>query len=419
MEQTINKIAQSCESGEAQLLRGIIADSTGKILDSVYSAGVQPETFFSPGNQYLYDAILTIVIDKQGHLNPVAIADQLTKQGLEAGIEVKAESIGMDYALSLAEVLVELQQKRRLKMVVGSMSIEMQATEETAFELMSRFSSTMSDAIIPPVDELSDMQLVQEVIDEVHKASETGVSQIGIQTNYDKFDRNHGGYEEAGYYVIKGEPASGKTSFMRTLVKQITLAGIKVDVYSLEQTRKMFLSCLTSQIAGFNLFQGRLGRNPPKQGQLENALGVVMSLPLKVFDQSFTPDALRAHVRRRVEREGTQIIFLDYLQAMRMNPGVKDIITHIEQCTSTLRQIAKDYKIPVVVISTSNKDGGERYSGQIKYDAFGIVNLRKSDNWTHEKREVILEVEKNRFGISDVQIPMILYDDGNMLEDMY
>lgn len=217
--------------------------------------------------------------------------------------------------------------------------------------------------------------------------------------------------ERHGYYVVKGAPGHGKTSMIRNMVLNQAQMGVKVALFSLEQTEHQLRREILATLAGLNCFDVVRGRVAGGGQLLAKEIGKMKALSLTIYDGKYDALSLRSAIKRAVFRDHADVIVVDYLQAIK---GPANIYERICINTETLRECAKEFGAPVVVLSALSADGQTRGGAETEYDAFGILKIEKSRNFRTDHREHIVSVEKNRFGPCSGQSTAVFNQDGSM-----
>jgi replicative DNA helicase len=121
-----------------------------------------------------------------------------------------------------------------------------------------------------------------------------------------------------------------------------------------------------------------------------------------------TPMAVRSAVHRVIaERGQLDLVVVDYLQIMGSTYSDKEHL-RIGEITKSLKQLAREFKVTVVLLSQLNRNielrGGEpkladlRDSGKIEEDSDIVILLWRADKEDALGNSTFLKVEKNRNG---------------------
>lgn len=224
----------------------------------------------------------------------------------------------------------------------------------------------------------------------------------GISTGFHMLDYISGGFGKGHLIIIAARPAIGKTSFACNIAANMARSGLVVPFFSIEMskeeiTERVMLS--EAQIDKYSAMQ-----NP-------SAMKCVMDIGKKIKDwKLFVDDRGSLSVGQvvstayKVKQLAGKLdcVFVDYLQLMQMEKN-ENRNQAVGAMTRQLKQMAKEVKCPVVVLSQLNRaaDGRRpavsdlRDSGEIEQNADMVILLhREKDTDT----QTVAIVGKNRHG---------------------
>jgi replicative DNA helicase len=108
------------------------------------------------------------------------------------------------------------------------------------------------------------------------------------------------------------------------------------------------------------------------------------------------------------------VIIVDYLQILApySKEYARDIRLNIDKTILELKRIARDYKIPVIAVSSLNRTGAKekvtedafKESGAIEYSCDVLLGLHKRNDIKQPIREMELVILKNRIGQANKEI---------------
>lgn len=234
-----------------------------------------------------------------------------------------------------------------------------------------------------------------------------GESRTGLATGFDALDRELGGGLFPGLYAIGAISSLGKTTFALQVADHIAASGVPVLIFSLEMGADELMAKSISRLTA----TGAIGQDPAPAEYLTTRqilLGTRrFSNPSEreaAFQaacrryQAFSGNvmivegvagmdvkAIRAAVDRFVVATNRlPVVFVDYLQII----APADIKATEKQNTDVavleLKRMARDLHIPVVVISSFNRDNYStkvslaafKESGGIEYTTDGVIGLQ-------------------------------------------
>lgn len=263
-----------------------------------------------------------------------------------------------------------------------------------------------------------------------------------------------------GLYVIGAESSVGKTTFVLQIADQIASmstaaeaaadnnapvpAGIDVLIFSLEMSREELIAKTISRYTLEYTQQEIL----PKE-MAKSVSGILVGRRWKKYDDSeravitaatkrYDKETMRhiyvvegngetglAEIRKKIAehtaaRGRAPVVVIDYLQIMAPPDIRATDKQNTDKTIKELRQMARDFKTPILAISSFNRDSYDKdtnmkafkESGSIEYSAdvlislqlYGVGKMKEGHKITTEEqknkdpREVIAKVIKNRNG---------------------
>jgi replicative DNA helicase len=160
----------------------------------------------------------------------------------------------------------------------------------------------------------------------------------------------------------------GKTSLAMNIAEHVALeVKVPVGVFSLEMTAEQLvlrMLCSRSRVNLRNVRDGFLAeRDFPK---LTGAAGKLAAAPLFVDDSSaLSILQLRAKARRMWQQYGIKLFVVDYLQLLHSNSRrAENRQQEIAEISGGLKALAKELKVPVLVLSQLNRELEKRGPGE-------------------------------------------------------
>jgi replicative DNA helicase len=226
---------------------------------------------------------------------------------------------------------------------------------------------------------------VMEAIESIEKLYERKGGITGISTGFIELDRMTSGLHPAEMIVIAGRPSMGKTALALNITEHVAInEKLPVAVFSLEMSSQQLVQRLLCSRARVNLQKVRDGflaeRDFPS---LTAAASKLAEANIFIDDSAgLSILELRAKARRLKAQQDVQLIVVDYLQLLRsMTRRAQDNRQlEISEISAGIKGLAKELKIPIIVIAQLNRQpearsGGKprlsdlRESGSIEQDA--------------------------------------------------
>jgi len=226
---------------------------------------------------------------------------------------------------------------------------------------------------------------VMEAIDAIEQLYERRGGITGISTGFAELDRMTNGLHESEMIVIAARPSMGKTALAMNIVEHVAINGkLPVAVFSLEMSSQQLVQRLLCSRARVNLQKVRDGflaeRDFPS---LTAAASKLAEAQIFIDDSAgLSILELRAKARRLKAQKDIRLIVVDYLQLLRSTTrrAMDNRQLEISEISAGLKGLAKELKIPIIVLAQLNRQpeartGGKprlsdlRESGSIEQDA--------------------------------------------------
>lgn len=261
---------------------------------------------------------------------------------------------------------------------------------------------------------LTGYQPIGRYIDGFRQTLEAAVERkapvLGLTTGFPGLDQSLNGFAKGELVVIGARPSVGKTALMLNMALAPASLGIPVGVFSLEMSTEELLSRLVASKARVDSRKIRTGQM--KFLDLDAVVNAAMAIGESKILINDSPrmsiDQIVTDSRRMVRKEGVKAIFIDYLGLVQHPDKRKDRWEQIAQISATLKSLARELKVPVVVLSQLTRDShgkkptlaSLRDSGAVEQDADVVLLLwrKGEEDLDAEERQIGLEIGKNRNG---------------------
>src|SRR5881392_3663525 len=226
---------------------------------------------------------------------------------------------------------------------------------------------------------------VMEAIEAIEQLYERRGGITGIATGFAELDRMTNGLHEGEMIVIAARPSMGKTALAMNIAEHVAInEKLPVAVFSLEMSSQQLVQRLLCSRARVNLQKVRDGflaeRDFPS---LTAAASKLADARIFIDDSAgLSILELRAKARRLKAQKDIKLIVVDYLQLLRSTSrrAQDNRQLEISEISAGIKGLAKELKIPIVVVAQLNRQpearsGGKprlsdlRESGSIEQDA--------------------------------------------------
>jgi replicative DNA helicase len=235
-------------------------------------------------------------------------------------------------------------------------------------------------------------EVLTRTIDKIDEAYKTKQALTGIPTGFDRLNEMTSGFQPSDFVIIGARPSIGKTALALNMAAHIAFKHRKPTAFfSLEMSDVALAQRLISseaRVDGKNLRSGYLSSDDFRNilsvsGRMNEAPFYIVDMPnMKLLD-------LRSQARKLRAQEKVEIIFVDYLGLIGHENNSLPRHEQISEISRSLKSLARELKIPVVVLCQLNREmertgqgqpptlANLRDSGSIEQDADLVLFLHK------------------------------------------
>lgn len=382
-----------------------------------WSAVLREDDFLDPAHQAVFRALRTVANAGQ-EVHALSLRDALREAGdlgkvrdLQ-GLQEILLAPEVEQAAPLVETLQEMRRRREL-IRIGSGIVRAAEEGEPSTDTVASAGERLSS--LAQASDQGNAERVYASTDDV--LAMLGDRMSGRHTSGTRIKGwprlngiLQGGFQPGNLIILAARPGIGKTSLA---LNWLLRAGSGV-MFSLEMTREECVQRLLADAAGVDLRGMIERRDRAAFARVAEAKTQLDSLPIHICDRSsITPQEIQAQVDRIITREGKPgLVVVDYLGLLR--GGVAKDETHrLAELTGALKIMAKDRRVPVIVLcqlsrEVEKRQGGKpqlsdlRDSGAIEQDADIVAFIhRKMNDLTAE-----LVIAKHRNGPT-MDLPLV------------
>jgi replicative DNA helicase len=244
--------------------------------------------------------------------------------------------------------------------------------------------------------------LVEKEISNLEAIWHRDISRItGVESGFKDLDHLTAGFQDSDLIIIAARPSMGKTALALNIAYNAAFKPQKhVAFFSLEMSREQLVRRLLSSVGkvdASNLRRAFL--STMEWANLQTAAGYLLDCPIYIDD---TPAATVLDIRakaRRLKADGKlNMLVIDYLQLMRGRADVHSREQEISEISRSLKALAKELKVPVIVLSQLNRKVEDRpnkrpqladlrESGAIEQDADVVIFIYRDEVYREDSPE--------------------------------
>ena len=258
-----------------------------------------------------------------------------------------------------------------------------------------------------------------------------------------------GGFYE-GLYIVGAISSLGKTTLVTQIADQVAKQGHDVLIFSLEMARSELMAKSISRhtimevlqtggdtknaktVRGITAGVRYANYNDTEKELIKNAVTAYSDYAKHIYITEGVGDLGARQIRETVEKHvqytgNTPLVIIDYLQILAPYNERATDKQNTDKAVMELKRISRDFKTPVIGISSFNRDNYNnavsmqafKESGAIEYSSDILIGLQlkgagdKDFDPTEAKkknpREIELVILKNRNGQTGTKIPLEFY----------
>jgi replicative DNA helicase len=366
------------------------------------------DAFYDLRHQTIYEA-LTIMFDTREAIDIITLQQRLKDKGLLdqiGGIPYLSQlQDSVPSAANLSYYLDSVREKFLLRKmisvcteVVGRVydyegEVDM-LLDEVERDVLRISESRVQGGVLTTKD------LVGKAIGTIENFFSRKGTLTGVGTGFPDLDRMTDGLHPAEMIVIAARPSMGKTSLAMNIAEHVAIEQkLPVAVFSLEMSAESLVLRMMCSLARVNLRSIRDGfMSESDFPKLTSAAGKLANSKLFIDDSAgLSILQLRARARRLSQQHDIKLFVIDYLQLLHSTGrrSQDNRQQEIADISSGIKALAKELKVPVIVLSQLNRElekdksrkprmSDLRESGAIEQDA-DLVGLLYKPNASDEE----------------------------------
>jgi len=323
---------------------------------------LQPDDFYTPSHQIIYQAALELA-QANKKIDLVVLKDLLeTKQVLD-------DAGGVEYLVELQEDIPAIGLIAQHAKIVKDKAILRDLIDSAAQIIGSCYDHKVSeiDGLLDDAEKriyqisnkLTKPSFVQlnillkntfKQLAEV-KNHQEGVT--GIPSGYTMFDKMTSGLQKGDLLILAARPSMGKTILSVNFLLNAWHSGAKVGMFSLEMSSEQLVLRMLSSESGIPHQKIKNALVSSDEWMtLTNHAAELAEAKIFIDDSaSLNIMELRAKARKLKAKEGIDLIVIDYLQLLSSHVRMENRNQEISAISRALKGLAKELNIPVLALS--------------------------------------------------------------------
>ncbi|MFT6047298.1 MAG: replicative DNA helicase [Arenicella sp.] len=411
MTKNLNLTPQAIEA-EQSILGSMMLDN--RFIEDAESI-VSALDFYRHDHAVIFEAI-TKVFNSTGAADLITVAESLALSG-------HGDDIGVSYlgqitkstpnagsVLRYAEIVKDKAMLRQLidhstESIQRAYSPEGEDAIDVVSDAANRIGQIENDSKTTEAETIS--SLIPKFVDSLQSRFDATNSIIGYSTGFKGLDQRWSGLECGKVYVIAGRPKMGKSTLMINLAVNIARQGLMSHIFTLEMPEMQVVNKMVSNLGNVDYSKIRNPKTIVEQDswtRITAGGAIAKKLNIVIDDQArLSISQIRTSARGSIKKYGKGVIFIDYLQLMRVDDS-KNLVEAIGDITSRLKEMAKSFDVPIVLLSQLNRSvdtrpnkrpipSDLRSSGSIEQDADAVAFVY---------REEVYEPDTDQKGIAEI-----------------
>ena len=420
----IGRMLPHNDDAEKAILGALLLDP--EAFDQI-SGKIKASDFYQKGNEIIFRAISIL---RDTTLDYITLVDYLSKNGeLEraGGVGYIADLTNQDaivgHISNYAEIIKENSRRRQMFQLATKLSQDAFDKSSEIKECLDSGASELTNLYLEMDESGVDYSLATIITNAFDRfvAKRDGELDDKLETGFSVLDKYcNGGLSPEDYVIIAARPSIGKTAFAISMMLNMINNGKKVAFFSLEMPGTKIATRMLSMDS--KVPAGKI--NTAKHTDSDEFMRVMNSAD-RLFskgDQMFIVDVanisltdLRGKARLIHKEHKLDCIVIDYIGLISLSSGRSDMPNHekVSQISKGLKSLARELKIPLVVLCQVSRDSEERApilsnlrdSGSIEQDADIVCFLHRKRNLTEEEK---LKNAKDSEGRATLQVTKLI-----------
>ena len=370
---------------EKQILAKLMIDA-----DLLLENELSEQDFVNPTHKKLLQAI------KDSGSNLALIQSKFVEEEQDYILEIAAMLMTSGRKENYAE-LKRLTEVRRLETILKGlqMAIDDDQSLDLIYEKIAQFDKQEI--------QVADMK---EVLVEIVAELTGTVTAIYHPTGYTKLDKYLRWFTPGQLNIIAARPSIGKTMVAMNFLLKQTEADKKIALFSLEMTNKEISQRILARNSGMPVDQMNKPATPEQLDRVNTAM-IKLEAQLKnltLVDSVYSLPQITRMIKYLHKKSWLDLVYIDYLQIFDIKGDNRNL--EIGKITRTLKKLAKDLQISIILLSQLNRSletradqdpklSDLRDSGSIEQDADIVLMLWRDLEYYPETMKVFIRKNRN------------------------
>jgi replicative DNA helicase len=383
-EQDLHRTPPHSVEAEQGVLGSMLISPRETIAECVEK--INEEYFYVPAHRTIYDVLVDLWNTRQG-IDLITFTQVLRDRNLLDSVGGAAFVTNLftfvPTAANVQYYLEIVRDKYILRQIISAATESVRRAYEEQEEVDSLLDEVEQKIFDVGEDRFKGQMLsmkdhAMQAIETIERLYERKGSITGISTGFVEFDRMTSGLHPSEMVVIAARPSMGKTALAMNIAEYVAInEKLAVGVFSLEMSSQQLVQRMLCSRARVNLQRVRDGFLGERDFPSLTAAASKLAEAKMFIDDSASLSILelRAKARRLKAQQDVSLIIVDYLQLLRSTTrrAQDNRQLEISEISAGLKALAKDLKIPVIVVAQLNRQPEQRTGGKPR-----LSDLRES-----------------------------------------
>lgn len=358
-EEIFGRVPPHSIEAEQATLGSILIDNEAiyKVIDFL-----QPEHFYRTSHQIIYETMIEL-FEKNEPIDLLTLSEELKKKGkleevggfsyLATLTNITPTALNIDVYAKIVEEKAVLREIIKAGIDIINLAFEAEEDSGTILDKSQEFLFNIAKRrMTTPFYPLRD--LLKESFDRIESLYKEKKGLPGIPTHFKKLDEILGGFHKNDLIILAARPSLGKTSLSINICVNIALKErVPVAIFSLEMSKEQIVERILESTANVNFHKLKTSMLSDEDWvKLGRAYGPLYDAPIYIDDSSdISILEIRTKARRLKNQHNLGMIVIDYLQLMHLKTKVENRVQEISELTRSLKKLARELEIPVLVVS--------------------------------------------------------------------
>ncbi len=323
---------------------------------------LQAGDFYRDAHRRVFDKM--IELNERGRaIDLITLCDELDRsrdlESVGGPAYISGLADGVPRSANIGEYALIVKEKATLRNLIHSASKIVDAAysaEDDADEVLDRAEQEIFAIAEDRIHSgfVSMKELVKDGFQAIERLQDQQEAVTGVPTGFEDIDAMTAGLQPADLVIVAARPSMGKTAFALNIALHVGTGGKRTaGIFSLEMAKEqLFMRMLTSE--------ARIDSHRVRTGLFTDADYSRLSATMEKLAQAsvFVDDTpalgvleMRAKSRRLKERNGLDLLIVDYIQLMHGRGRFDNRTQELATISRSLKGLAKELNMPVVALS--------------------------------------------------------------------